>query len=226
VISTDEYALIRAVEGYRLKEGKRVDEKRAEAGVETRQGAKKATAVHISHDQARALKSQPDTPQGRRDAVLMCLLLDHGLRCGEVALLKVRHVDLKAGQLKFYRPKVDKEQTHNLSRDTLAALKAWFDSGDAPILKDAPLLRGSRKGGHLLNGGMSERAITARVADLGKVLKLENLSAHDCRHYWATKHAERGVDPFRLQEAGGWNSLTMPRRYVEAARIANEGMGD
>jgi hypothetical protein len=33
------------------------------------------------------------------------------------------------------------------------------------------------------------------------------------------------VDPFRLQEAGGWNSLALPRRYVEAAKIANEGMG-
>jgi len=49
------------------------------------------------------------------------------------------------------------------------------------------------------------------------------LSAHDCRHYWATFWAKR-VDVLRLQEAGGWNSLAMPRRYVEDARIANEGM--
>jgi integrase len=226
VISTDDYALIKAVEGYRLKEGKRVDEKRSEAGLKTRQGAKKANAVHIDHEHAKALKTAPDTPQGRRDAVLMCLLLDHGLRCGEVAILKVGHVDLKAGQLKFFRPKVEKEQTHNLSRDTIKALKAWFDSGDAPLAVDAPLLRGSRKGGALLNGGMSDRAITARVEMLGSLVGLDGLSAHDCRHYWATKHAERGVDPFRLQEAGGWNSLAMPRRYVEAAKIANEGMGD
>jgi hypothetical protein len=48
VISTDEYALIKAVEGYRLKEGKRVDEKRAAAGLNTRQGAKKANAVLLT----------------------------------------------------------------------------------------------------------------------------------------------------------------------------------
>jgi hypothetical protein len=42
-----------------------------------------------------------------------------------------------------------------------------------------------------------------------------------------------GVDPFWLQEAGSWSSLAMPRHYgqsldhyVEAAKIANEGMGD
>jgi len=32
------------------------------------------------------------------------------------------------------------------------------------------------------------------------------------------------VDVFRLQEAGGWNSLAMPRRYVERSEVANEGM--
>jgi hypothetical protein len=36
--------------------------------------------------------------------------------------------------------------------------------------------------------------------------------------------ARNGTDPFALQEAGGWNSLTMPCRYVEAANLANEGV--
>jgi len=52
---------------------------------------------------------------------------------------------------------------------------------------------------------------------------LANLSPHDCRHYWATQWAGK-VDVLRLQEAGGWNSLAMPRRYVERARNVNEGM--
>jgi integrase len=54
--------------------------------------------------------------------------------------------------------------------------------------------------------------------------RLKGLSAHDGRHSWATKAVRSGTDPFALQEAGGWNSLAMPRRYVEAARIANEGV--
>jgi len=58
---------------------------------------------------------------------------------------------------------------------------------------------------------------------LGKALGVANLSAHDCRHYWATRWAGK-VDTFRLQEAGGWNSLAMPRRYVERSKIANDGM--
>ena len=37
-------------------------------------------------------------------------------------------------------------------------------------------------------------------------------------------YLSRKVDVLRLQEAGGWNSLAMPRRYVEESKIANDGM--
>ena len=220
-----EYLQIKDVSGYSRKERKHVDEKRQSAGSETRIGAKKAHNTELSDDQARALKHQPDTPQGRRDAVLMCLLLDHGLRCGEIALLKVTDVDLKAGQLRFYRPKVDIEQTHDLSADSKHALAAWFGH-DAPAV--GPLLRASRKGGALTRAGMTERAITKRVHDLGAHIGVERLSAHDCRHFWATYWSQRldrlprGI--LQLQEAGGWRSLAMPRKYAAASEIANKGM--
>jgi integrase len=71
---------------------------------------------------------------------------------------------------------------------------------------------------------MSERAITERVRVLGAAVGLAGLSAHDCRHYWATQAAKNGTNAFRLRDAGGWSSLAMPSRYVEAAAIANEGV--
>lgn len=217
----EQYALIRAVEGYTYKARRHVDEDRRRANQATRRGRKKAGPVHLAKAQARALKKQPDTPQGRRDALIMCLLLDHGLRCGEVAHLVVTDLDLKAGELRFYRPKVDKTQRHTLTGDTARAARRYIERDALAI---GPLLRGSRKGGQLTEAGMSPQAITARAQGLGQALGLEGLSAHDCRHYWATQAARSGTDPFSLQEAGGWSSLTMPRRYVEAARIANEGV--
>jgi integrase len=227
VISHEEHLAIRSVAGYSRKESKHVNEARSAEGLETRiirPGAKKADSVTIPADVVKALKTHHEnTPQGRRDALLMCLLLDHGLRCGEVALLTVSNLDLKAGELRFYRPKVDKVQTHTLSADTRRAARAYMRE-DAPLLADAPLLRGSRKDGNLTNDAMSERAITKRVQVLGAYYGLPDLSAHDCRHSWATRAARKGTDPFALQEAGGWNSLDMPRRYVEAAKIANEGV--
>ncbi len=217
-IDASEHAMIRQVVGFSRRESKRVDQKRPT----TRLGIKKADPIRLTGEQAAELKSQPGTPQGRRDTLLMCLLLDHGLRCGEVAILKVENVDLQAGQLRFYRPKVDKEQIHRLTADTLQAAESWFASGDAPA--SGPLLRASRKGGELAEAGMTVRAITKRVRELGERIGIQNLSAHDCRHYWATHAARSGTDPFSLQEAGGWSSLAMPRRYVEDAKISNQGV--
>jgi hypothetical protein len=36
--------------------------------------------------------------------------------------------------------------------------------------------------------------------------------------------ARVGAGALGLQEAGGWNRLAMPRRYVEESEIANDGM--
>ena len=221
-IDPTQHALIRGVAGYQYKEQSRVDEKRSAAALPTRKGAKKAEAVSLTAAQVKVLKRQPETAQGRRDALLLCLLLDHGLRVGEVAALEVTAVNLTEGTLTFYRPKVGKTQTHQLSPDALKAAQAWFTSGDAPAV--GPLLRASTKGGALGPAGVSERALTKRVNYLGKRIGVEGLSAHDLRHSWATRAARNKTSAFALQDAGGWNSLAMPARYVEAAKIANEGV--
>jgi integrase len=215
VISSEECGQINMVTGYRHAHGRNVDQKREV----TRIGDKKAVAVSISPAQARQLKTQPDTPQGRRDAFLMCLLLDHGLRCGEVAALAPDSLNLSTGTLTFYRQKVDKTQTHQLTRDTLLAAIRYLE-----ICKPkTKLLMGSRKGGKL-EGEMSERAITDRVKTLGEAIGITGLSAHDCRHYWATSAVRNGTDIKSLQDAGGWSSPAMPLRYAESASIANKGV--
>ncbi len=220
---SSEIEKIKAVRGFGHKNGRNRDAKRSANGTPTRVGAKKPyKAVSLNVTQAKKLKTQPATPQGRRDALLLCLLLDHGLRCGEVAALQVTDFDARSGTMSFYRPKVDKQQTHKLTSDTLLALRDWIDSGDAP--KQGRILRGSRKGGALTHTGMGERAITGRVRELGQGLGIDNLSAHDCRHYWATRATQQGTHPRALQQAGGWNSPAMVMRYVDESEIANEGV--
>lgn len=221
VLSGEQFALIASVGGFSFKQSRHLDEQRRKAGQPTRKGHKKAEAVSLTPGQAAALKNQPDTPQGRRDRLMMCLLLDHGLRCGEVAGLRVTDFDLQSGELRFFRPKVAKVQTHILTTDTLRAARVYFAS-DAPAV--GPVLRASRRGGRLHSAGMSEQSITARVRDLGQALGIDGLSAHDCRHFWATSAARHGTPIDRLQDAGGWSSPAMPLRYVEKARIANEGV--
>lgn len=208
-------ALIKEVKPISRTEGKRIDQARPTK----RRGHKKAEHTGITLDQARALKrEQPDTPQGRRDALIMCLLLDHGLRVGELAALPATAIDLKREQFAFYRPKVDKDQTHKLSVDTLRAATAYLEH-DAPAI--GTLLRGSESNGKLA-GGMKARAIKQRVKLLGEQIGLPNLSPHDCRHYWAWRAAQNGTPIDALRDAGGWSGLAMPSHYIEAAKISNE----
>jgi integrase len=223
-ITAEQSMLISSVQGYANKEARHVDEKRRADGLITRIGAKKAEAVTIPADIADALKQQPNTPQGRRDALLMCLLLDHGLRVGEVAILTRQNFNLKAGTFTFKRPKVSIEQTHELTKDTRRAAVAYI-AYDAPA--EGILWRRSCKGTSKLAGQLSaksaERALTKRVELLGRKAGVEGLSAHDCRHFWATFEARNGTPVDRLKDAGGWSSPAMPLRYIEAAHIANEG---
>ena len=214
---------IRLVDGYSHNEGLNVDTKRSDAGGPTRYGSKKAESTVITTLQAEGMKVQPvgqDTPQGRRDALMMCLFLDWGLRVSEVAILEREAFDLEAGKLTFYRPKVYKIQTIKIyeSPDTLAAAKAYLEQ-DAP--SEGAIWLSSNQDG-TLNGVMSAKSITrairAHVARMGKRLGLDAFSPHDCRHYLANK-----LGPIRttreLMDIFGWTSPSMALRYQAAAKV-------
>jgi len=225
-LGAEQYALIRTITGFSRRDGRNINQKRAAAAVPTRRrGSKAAEPIFLANDQVEALKNSydPETPQGRRDRLMMHLFLEMGLRCGELAGLKVADLRLKVGQLRFYRPKVDNIQTHRLPKATREAARAYIQQ-DAP--DDAgTLILASHKSGELLGHGMSERAINKRVGYLGrKLLGIEGLSPHDLRHTWATLAAAKKTPLNVLMHAGGWSSLAMPLRYIEAAKIANEGI--
>lgn len=216
-LTPEALAMIRTVSGYSDKEGHRIDEGREPSRI----GHKKAESVSISREQAKALKTpQNDSAQAARDALLMCILLDQGLRCGEVALLQWGNVDEANEHLTFFRPKVHKIQTLRLSKDTRQALHRYRQ---VVAFYDGPLLLASDKTGRLVDHGMTTSAINQRVSSLGAVCGAPGLSPHDCRHYWATVLSRNGTQIKALQDAGGWSSPAMPLRYAESQRIANQG---
>ncbi|WP_069801196.1 tyrosine-type recombinase/integrase [Thermogemmatispora onikobensis] len=212
VLSQEELYRISRVQGYRHKEGRQIDRQRAI----TRRGAKKAEPNLLTEEQVAWLKGCHDTstPQGRRARLILCLLLDLGLRVGELVALQVKDVQLNRGLLRFYREKVDKEQTHRLTADCLQALRAYL-----PDVASERYLFPGYKGRHL-----STRLVEQLLKDLGDQLGIDHLSPHDCRHYWATYHASRQRNLAQLQQAGGWNSPAMVLRYYVASEIANEGL--
>jgi integrase len=212
-IPHQEFALTKTVQGYHQSDARNVDEKREQT---RRLDAKKAAPVSLSPVHAALLKKQPDSPRGRRDALLMCLLLDHGLRVGEVVDLDVSSVNLQSGQLTIYRHKTNKTQIHDLSPDTYQAARLYLADCDPD---QVPLFVGICSKARVSTSSLNER-----VTQLGKAIGIKGLSPHDCRHFYATDAIRNGTDIKSLQDAGGWNSPAMPLRYAESAKIANSGV--
>lgn len=221
-IGIEELTLIKGVKGYSRKEGANLNKKREERNIETRRGWKKSQWVSITKEQARLLKWQPNTPQGYRDQVIMGILLDHGLRVSELANLKVGDIDLTNNEMRFYRSKTNENHTHELKNGTLKAIKKYLEIAD--LAKDDYLLCGSDKHGNLTTPGMKVQNITKRVNVLGEAIGIDGLSAHDCRHYGATQLARGGTPIEKIKSWGGWKTYEMVDRYVESAKIANEGL--
>lgn len=221
-LNEEENAKIAGLKGFKAREQKNVNSKRMSEGISSRIGHKKENWVVISKDQAKLLKYQPATPQGYRDSVLMGILLDHGLRCEELAILKVKDINLERNTMTFYRPKINETHTHELKNGTLKAIRKYLEI--ANLSKDDYLLSGSDRSGNLTTPGMSKQAITKRVKTLGQLIGLYGLSAHDCRHYYATQMIRNGTPMDVAMSAGGWKTPSMVIRYIEQNRIANAGV--
>jgi len=225
VIPDSEILRLQSLRGYTRKEAVDIDAKRQKEEIPIRCGHKKEFSTQISDDQAASLcQVRNATPQARRDALMMCLLLDHGLRVSELASLTVENVNMETKQLTWYRQKTGKISKHILRG------RAWRRMIEY-LIKDHPvpggqLLLASNKSGVLTIGSnMSIEAIGQRVKQLGRFEGLNNLSPHDCRHYGATK---AGKDPAvslaGLMQWGGWDSPTSAARYIDRGQADNDGV--
>jgi integrase len=214
-IASEEIEPIRSIVAIAHKEGRNIDGRRAI----NRVGEKKAKAVLLSETHVELIKKKlsQDSP---RNYLLFCLLADLGLRCGEVADIQTKDLDLTTGMLVFYRRKVDKTQTHRLSKDALEAAQNYIGTTEGKLFKGNP-----HKGtGKTSMDGITTRGINKIVRQIGELVGVGGLSPHDLRHYWATTAVRKGTDIKALQQAGGWNSPAMPLRYAEESEIANEGV--
>lgn len=222
-LTAETIALIKTVKGYTGKRARNRDEKRTETRItdENGQPVKKAENVQIPESVVTALKHEHDltTPQGRRDKVMMCLLLDHAMRASEVSSLTVDNVNFDEETIRFYRIKTNDWQTDILSADSLSALKAYRQD---MLSADKPLIRSSKKNNELVERGVSARTVTRIVNKLGKQHGLDRLSAHDCRHSWATRAYKGNTHPQDIMQGGGWKTMTMVNRYTDKLEISNE----
>lgn len=219
-------AAILTVKGVSGKKARNLDEDRRNRELPTRKGHKKPEPTELSTTQAITLKkitTYPERPRVRehdllltaRDALLMGLLVEHALRCSEVALLTIDSIDLRRGTIKIYRPKTDRRDAQKMHKHTRLAAEVYLSQVDR---KHGPLFTG-----YDTTKPLSTRAINKRVGILGGELGIKHLSPHDLRHHWAFDALINQTPLNIVQADGGWETEYMPLRYAHQAGATGGG---
>jgi site-specific recombinase XerD len=155
-----------------------------------------------------------------RDAAIIELVLQTGMRLSEVARLTVDDVELPArinrdaantGSV-FIQGKGRKSRTLPLNYKACRALKAWLTI--RPDIDDPALFVTK------FRGPMGARTIQNIVKKYLDEAGIKNASVHTLRHTFATHHVAKGTDLRTVQETLGHADLKTTSIYVSTAKEA------
>lgn len=157
-----------------------------------------------------------------RDAALLLLFLDTGIRVGEMSRLTVADVNLARREIEV-RPhrsgRKSRARTIPFSRDTLTLLLRWYaarcesgeplDADGRPFPDAGAFVTLRTHPGH----PMTPRNIRGVLSAAGARAGID-VHPHLLRHTFATQYLRNGGDPFTLQTLLGHATMEMVRHYV------------
>jgi len=152
------------------------------------------------------------SPSDIRNQTLFMLLLDTGLRIGELINLKMDDVHMDEGYLKVLG-KGKKERIVPIGNNAQRALQRYlfrFRPKPTNPVNDNVFLSVSSK-------ALTENSMKLMFTRLSKRSGVYRLHAHLCRHTFATRFLINGGDVFSLQQILGHSTLDMVRHYVNLA---------
>jgi len=147
-----------------------------------------------------------------RNQTIFMLMLDTGLRMGELINLKMDNIHMNEGLLKVIG-KGKKERIVPMGSNAQRALQKY-------LFRYRPKPSGtSIENVFLSMVGMplTENSVKLIFARLAKKSGVYRLHAHLCRHTFATRFLVNGGDVFTLQQILGHSTLEMVRHYVNLA---------
>ena len=152
------------------------------------------------------------SPSDARNQTLFMILLDTGLRIGELVNLKMDDVHMDEGYLKVLG-KGKKERIVPIGNNAQRALQRYLfrfrPKPTNPVTENVFLSVSSK--------ALTENSMKLMFTRLSKRSGVYRLHAHLCRHTFATRFLINGGDVFSLQQILGHSTLEMVRHYVNLA---------
>jgi integrase len=229
-ISEEDYKLIKTVKGYSYKEGRNLDAARERQGRPTRKSTKKAMPTHVTTAQALQLKKTTtqinrqrrtrDISLPTKDALMMCLFIEHALRVSELVSLNIENFDQSAGTVAIYSLKKKEWITHRLKKHSRLALDLYLAEEKRAV---GALFCGYQTA-NKPDARITRYGVYDRVRLLGELLGIDHLSPHDLRHFWTIDALANETPIDRVQAGGNWTTPHMVLRYAKRSGIANEGV--
>jgi site-specific recombinase XerD len=169
--------------------------------------------VWLDKDQMLELLAAPDqaTLIGRRDFVLLSILLGAGLRRTEAVGLACDQIQTRDGVLCIVNclGKGKRLRSVPLPRFCWQAVRQWI----VEIGGSGPLLRSINRFGEI-NGSLDDDSVRYIVVGYAKRLGFEGLAPHSCRRSYAHACLKGGADLNEIRLALGHSSLSTTTRYM------------
>ncbi len=172
---------------------------------------------YLSGEEVERLLAHPDrgTRLGQRDALLLALLYDCGLRVSELAGLRVDQLDLESWLIRV-RGKGDKERFVPFGEEARAALVAYLARARERSRRaggNDHLFPGAR-GGHLTR----QRAWQIVKLHLAGAGVARSVSPHTLRHSFATHLLDNGADLRAVQLLLGHADISTTQIYTHLSQ--------
>jgi integrase len=184
----------------------------------------------LTREQAKELLAVPDrsTLKGKRDFVIIALLVGCALRRQELATLKLEDIQLREGRWVIIdlRGKGGRIRTVAVPIWVKQGIDAWI--AEAKIEKGR-LLRPLSKSGKMVGDKLGDWAVWSVVEQSSKQIGIEHFGAHDLRRTCAKLCRKNGGDLEQIKFLLGHSSIQTTERYLgseqEIAVAVNDNLG-
>ncbi len=160
-------------------------------------------------------------PLMHRNQAILLVLLDTGLRVGELCALDIDAYDEKTGKLEVKHGRVGgakgrkgrKGRVVYLGKAARRALWRYLAERDDHMDADAPLFLGH------LSRRLRRDTLRQLLRDLGRRASVKNCHPHRFRHTFAVTYLRSGGDVFTLQAILGHSTLERVQHYARLAQL-------